>query len=119
MLLFLKSNATRIPKKKDAIKLTIEVYWILNPILILKLYCINLLNINPIELPNKIIIIEVKSKVYIFIQPFKILVGSSKNLLEANSTLSQVSLLLSFQLRNTDKVVPTSRTSNSSAQISG
>ena len=83
------------------------------PIFFLKLFCINILNINPKVLPNKIIPIELKSKIYIFIQPFKILLGSSKNLLEANSTLTQVSLLLTFQLRNTDKVAPISRINNS------
>ena len=75
----------------------------------------NILRINPKVLPSKSMVIELKSKIYIFIQPFKILLGSSKNLLEANSTLTQVSLLLTFQLRNTDKVVPTSRTNNSLA----
>ena len=75
----------------------------------------NILSINPKVLQSKIILIEVKSKIYIFIQPFKILLGSSKNLLDANSTLTQVSLLLTSQLRNTDKVVPTSRTNNSLA----
>jgi len=75
----------------------------------------NILNINPKVLPSKIKLVELKSKIYIFIQPFKILLGSSKNLLEANSTLTQVSFLLTFQLRNTDKVVPTSRTNNSLA----
>ena len=75
----------------------------------------NILSINPKVLPIKIITIELKSKFYIFIQPFKILFGSSKNLLEANSTLTQVSLLLTFQLRNIDKVVPISRTNNSLA----
>ena len=79
----------------------------------------NILSINPKVLPSKIILIELKSKIYIFIQPLKILLGSSKNLLEANSTLTQVSFLLTFQLRNTDKVVPTSRTNNSLAKISG
>ena len=78
-----------------------------------------ILSINPKVLPSKIIVIELKSKTYIFIQPFKILLGSSKNLLEANSTLNQVSLLLTFQLRNTIKVVPTSRTNNSLAYNSG
>ena len=75
----------------------------------------NILSINPNVLPSKIIIIELKSKIYIFIQPFKILLGSSKNLLEANSTLNQVSLLLTFQLLNTVKFVPKSRTYNSLA----
>ena len=70
---------------------------------------------NPKVLPSKIMTIELKSKIYIFTQPFKILLGSSKNLLEANSTLTQVSFLLIFQLRNTDKVVPTSRSNNSLA----
>ena len=75
----------------------------------------NILSINPKVLPSKIILIELKSKIYIFIQPFKILLGSSKNLLEDNSTLTQVSLLLTFQLRNIDKFVPISRTNNSLA----
>ena len=75
----------------------------------------NILSINPKVLPNKIILIELKSKIYIFIQPFKILLGLSKNLLEDNLTLTQVSLLLTFQLRNTDKVVPRSGTNNSLA----
>ena len=75
----------------------------------------NILSINPKVLPSKIILIELKPKIYIFIQPFKILLGSSKNLLEANSTLIQVSLLLTFQLRNIDKVVPVSRSNNSLA----
>ena len=79
----------------------------------------NILSINPKVLPNKRIQIELKSKIYIFIQPFKILLGLSKNLLEANSTLTQVSFLLTFQLRNTDKVVPTSSTNNSLEKISG
>ena len=73
----------------------------------------NVLSVNPKVLPSKIILIELKSKIYIFIQPFETLLGSSKNLLEYNSTLTQVSSLLTFQLRNTDKVVPTSRTNNS------
>ena len=111
----MKFNATKIPKKKDDRKFTIEVFWISKPILFLKLFCMNNLSIKPKALPNKIITIELKSKIYIFIQPFKILLGSSKNLLEANSTLTQVSFLLTFQLRNTDKVVPTSRTNNSLA----
>ena len=81
----------------------------------LKIFCKYILSINPKVLPSKIMPIELKFKIYIFIQPFKILLGSSKNLLEANSTLTQVSLLLTFQLRNTDKVVPTSRTNNSLA----
>jgi len=68
-------------------------------------------------MPNKIILIELKSKIYIFIQPFKILLGSSKNLLEANSTLTQISLLLTFQLRNTVKVVPKTSTNNTLAKI--
>ena len=114
-MLLIKFKATKIPKKNEAIKFTIEVFLILNPILISKLFSINILNINPKVLPNKKIIIEVISKIYIFIQPFKILLGLSKNLLEANSTLTQVSFLLTFQLRNTDKVVPTSRTNNSLA----
>ena len=113
--MLIKFKATKIPKKKDDKKFTIEVFWISKPILFLKLFCMNILSINPKVLPIKILLIELKSKIYIFIQPFNILLGSSKNLLEANSTLTQVSLLLTFQLRNTDKVVPTSRTNNSLA----
>ena len=70
-------------------KLTIEVFCILKPILILKLFCINILSINPKVLPNRTILVEVISKIYTLIQPFVILLGSSKNLLEANSTLTQ------------------------------
>ena len=113
--LLIKFKATKIPKKKDDKKFTIEILWISKPILFLKLFCINILSINPKVLPIKIIVIELKSKIYIFIQPFKILLGSSKYLLEANSTLTQVSLSLTFQFRNIDKVVPTSRTNNSFA----
>ena len=86
----MKFNATKIPKKKDDKKFTIEIFLISTPILFLKLSCINILIINPKVLPSKIILIELKSKIYIFIQPFKILLGLSKNLLEANSTLTQV-----------------------------
>ena len=90
MSLLVKSNATKIPKKNDAIKFTIEVFWISKPILFLKLFCINNLRIKPKVLPNKIKIIEAISKIYIFIQPFLILFGFSSNLLEANSTLTQI-----------------------------
>ena len=114
-MLLIKSKATKIPNKKDDKKFTIEVLWISKPILFLKLFCMNILSINPKVLPSKIILIELKSKIYIFIQTFKILLGSSKSLLEANSTLTQVSFLLTFQLRNTDNVVPISRTNNSLA----
>ena len=117
--LLMKFNATNIPKKNDAIKFTIEVLWILNPILILKLFCINILSINPKVLPKTTKLIEVNFKVYIFIQPFVILLGSSNNLLEPNSTLTHFSLSLTFQLRKTDKVVPTLRTINSLEWISG
>ena len=75
----MKFNAAKIPKKNDARKFTIEVLCILNPILIFKLFFINILNISPIVLPNKKILIEKISKVYIFIQPFEILLVSSKN----------------------------------------
>ena len=86
----MKFNATKIPKKNDAMKFTIEVLCILNPILIFKLFCINILSSNPKVLPKKKKLIEVISKVYIFIQPFVILLGSSNNLLELNSTLTQI-----------------------------
>ena len=115
MWLLIKFNATKIPKKKDDKKFTIEVFWISKPILLLKLFCMNILSINPKVLASKIIPIELKSKIYIFIQPFVILLGSSKNLLEANSTLIQISLSLTFQLRRTDTVVPISSTDNSRA----
>ena len=117
--LLVRLNATKIPSKNDAIKFTIDIFWILNPILIFKLSCINILSINPKVLPNKTKIIELIFKIYIFIQPFEILVGSSNNLLEANSTLNHISLSLTFQLRKTDKVVPTSSTNNSLALIWG
>ena len=68
-------------KKKDDKKLTIEIFWISKPILFLKLFCINILSINPTVLPSKIIPIELKSKIYILIQPCKILLGASENLL--------------------------------------
>ena len=110
-----KFNDTKIPNKNDDIKFTIEVCWILNPTFIFKFFCINILSINPKVLPNKTIIIEVISKIYIFIQPFVILLGSSKNLLEDNSTLTHISLWLTFQLRKIDSVVPISRTNNSLA----
>ena len=87
----------KYPKKKEDMKFTIEVFCILNPILIFKLFCINNLSINPKVLPNKTIIIDLISKIYIFIQPFVILLGSSNNLLEANFTLAQISLLLTSQ----------------------
>ena len=115
----MKFNATKIPKKNDAMKLTIEVAWILNPTLTFKLFCINILSINPKVLPKKTKLIEVISKVYIFIQPFVILLGSSNNLLEANSTLTQISLSLTFQLRKTNKLVPISRSINSLEWIAG
>ena len=115
MSLFIEFNATKIPKKNDAIKLIIEVFWMSIPIFILRLFCMNILNINPKVLPIKMITIELKSKIYIFIQPFDILLGPSNNLLDANSTLTHISLFLTFQLRKTDKVVPISSTNNSFA----
>ena len=117
MLLFIKLDATKIPNKNDAIKFTIEVFCMLNPILIFKLFCINILSISPKVLPIKTIIIDLISKIYIFIQPFVILLGSSRNLLDANSTLTQISFSLTFQLRKTDKLVPISITNNSLALI--
>ena len=58
MWLLIKFNATKIPKKNDAIKLTIEVILISKPKFILKLFCINILSNNPNVLPNKIKVIE-------------------------------------------------------------
>ena len=75
MSLIKKFNDTKIPKKKDAIKLTIELFLISKPIFIFKLSCMNILSINPKVLPSKMKTIELKSKVYIFIQPFVILLG--------------------------------------------
>ena len=115
MSLLTKFNATKIPKKNEAIKFTIELVCISKPTFILKLFCINILRSNPKVLPIKMINIELKSKSYIFIHPFLIILGSSKNLFEANSTLYQISFSLTFQLRKTDKVVPISRTNNSLA----
>ena len=77
-------NATKIPKKKDDKKFIIDVCLISKPRLCLKFFCMNILSINPKVLPSKIIPNELKFKIYIFIQPFKILLGSSRNLLEAN-----------------------------------
>ena len=115
MSLLLKFNATKIPKKNDAIKFTTEVFWISNSILFLKLLCMNILSINPKVLLIKMITIELKFKIYIFIQPFVIWFGSSNILLEANLTLNQIWLSLTFQFPKTDKVVPISRTNNSFA----
>ena len=64
VLLLVKFDATNIPKKNDAIKLIIEVFWISKPILILKLFWMNILSINPRVLPSKIIHIDVKSKLH-------------------------------------------------------
>ena len=119
MSLLLKFNATKIPNKNDDKKFIIEVFCILKPIFILKLFCIYILIINPKALPNKTTIIEIISKIYIFIQPLVILFGSSNNLLVANSTLTQISFSLTFHLRKTDKVVPISRTNSSLELISG
>ena len=80
---------------------------------LVKFFCINNLNIKPRVLLTKTILIDLISKIYIFIQPFVILFGSSNNLLEANSTRTQISPSLTFQLRSTDKVVPISRINNS------
>ena len=90
-------NAIKIPKKKEDIKFTIELLWISKPTLILKLSCINILNMHPIALPIKTIRMKLISKIYIFIQPFIILLGSSSILLVANSTLTQGSLSFTCQ----------------------
>ena len=67
----MKSNDTKIPKTNDAMKLTIELFCILNPVLIFKLFCINILSINPKVLPKKTKLIEVISKVYILSSKYK------------------------------------------------
>jgi len=56
-------NATKIPKKKDDKKFTIDIFLISNPILFLKLFCMNILNINPKVLPSKSTTMELKSKI--------------------------------------------------------
>ena len=58
----MKFNATKIPKKKDAKKLTIEVFLISIPNVILKLLIMIILSINPKVLPSKTMHIELKSK---------------------------------------------------------
>ncbi len=63
MLLLIKLKAIKIPKKKDAMKFTIEVLFISNPIFTLRLFCINNLRINPKALPTKTIDIEPISKI--------------------------------------------------------
>ena len=63
MLLLKIFDTTKIPKKNDAIKFTIEVFVILNPLLIIKLFCIKILSINPKVLPNKTKTMEVTSKI--------------------------------------------------------
>ncbi len=103
-------KATKFPKKKDARIFNIEVFLISKPIFNFKLFCIKILSISPIVLPNNKITIERKSKIYIFIQPFVILLGSSNILLEANSTLTQISLSFTFQLRKILIEVPGLRT---------
>ena len=118
-MLFIKFNATKIPKKKDDKKFTIDIFLISNTTLFLKLFCMNILNINPKVLPNRIIKIDILFKIYIFIHPFKTLLGSSNNLLEGNSTLNHISLSLTIQLRKIDKLVPLSRTNNSLELVSG
>jgi hypothetical protein len=61
--LLIKFKATKIPKKKDDKKFTIEVFWIAKPILFLKLFCMNILSINPKVQPSKMILVELKSKI--------------------------------------------------------
>ena len=51
-----------MPKRNEAIKLTIEVLFISEPTSFLKLFCINILSINPKVLPIKMITNELKSK---------------------------------------------------------
>ena len=60
--LSVKFKATKIPKKKEAIKFTIEVFCISKPIFILQLFCINILSVKPKALPSKMIPIEKRSK---------------------------------------------------------
>ena len=59
----MKFNATKIPKKNDAIKFTIEVFCISKPSFILKLFCMHILSINPKVLPIKMKNIELKTKI--------------------------------------------------------
>ena len=119
MRLLYKFNETNIPKKKDDMKLTIEVFSISKSILIFKFFCMNILSINPKVLPIKTIPIELKSKVYIFIQPFVILLGLSRRSLEDNLTLTQNSPSYVFQFRKIVIKVPELISINLSASISG
>ena len=64
-----------MPNKNDPIKFIIEIFWISEPIFCLKLFCIYILSINPKVPPIRIINIEIKSKIYIFIHPLEILLG--------------------------------------------
>ena len=59
----MKSNATKIPNKKHAIKFTTEVFLISIPMFILKLFIIIILSIKPKVLPSKTTHIELKSKI--------------------------------------------------------
>ena len=58
VFLLSKFIANNIPKKKDAAKLIIDVFLILNPKLIFKLFCISILSNNPKVLPNKTTLVE-------------------------------------------------------------
>ena len=52
-----------MPNKNDDKKFTIVIFLISKPILFLKLFCMNILSINPKVLPSKSINIELKFKI--------------------------------------------------------
>ncbi len=72
-------NAKKIPKNNDEKTFTITELFKYKTTFVLKLYLINNLRISPKVLPNKILIIDPKSKFYILIQPFVVLLGCSIN----------------------------------------
>ena len=77
------------------------------------------LNIRPKVLPNKILIKAYKSKLYILIQPFVVIVGCSINRLVVNSTLAQISLSFTTHLRKIDNEEPGLSTINFLALVLG
>ena len=79
----------------------------------------NNLKIIPKVLPNKIYIKVFKSKLYILIQPFVVIVGCSINRLVANSTLAQISLSFTTHLRKIDNEEPGLRSINFFALVLG
>ena len=77
------------------------------------------LKVSPKVLPSKIFITLSKSKLYILIQPFVVLLGSSINRFVANSTLAQTSLSFTTHLRKINNEEPGLRTINFFALVFG